>query len=65
MVKRSFSKRVVKKIKRVLRLDEAKNMIEKEFSDIRDNKIKFRFDFNPHPANEPTIKWQRQYGENE
>ena len=46
-------------------MDEMNNIIEKEFTDSRNNKVKFRFDFNPHPISEPTIKWQREYGENE
>lgn len=64
MAKRSFSKRVVRKIKRVLKPDEAQNIIETEFSDSHNNKIRFRVDFNPHPIDEPTFRWQRDYGEN-
>lgn len=64
MAKRSFSRRVVRKIKRILKPDEAKNIIEKEFEDSHNNKIKFRFDFNPHSTEEPTIKWQRNHGDN-
>ena len=65
MARKSFSRRVVRKIKRTLKVDELQNVIEKEFTDSRGNKVRLRFDFNPHPIDEPTIKWQRQYGDNE
>jgi len=58
-----FSQRVVRKIKKVLSPDETRDVIEKEFVDSRNNTIKFRFDFRPHPITEPTIKWQRKYGD--
>ena len=64
MAKRSFSKRVVRKIKRVLKPDELNDVIEKEFGDGQGNKTKLRFDFNPHPISEPTINIQYDYGDN-
>ena len=64
MARKSFSRKIVRKIRKVLHRDEAQDMIEKEFSDSHNNKIKFRFNFSPHPINEPTIKWQRDYGDN-
>lgn len=64
MAKRSFSKRVVQKIKRILKSSEINNIIEKEFGDDKGNKTKIRFDFNPHPINKPTIELQYDYGDN-
>ena len=63
MAKR-FNKRVTRNTKTKLRPDEVKSWIEKDFIDSRGNKIKIRFDFNPHPISEPTFKWQRDYGDN-
>jgi hypothetical protein len=62
---RKFSKRITRRIKKIIKENEARNIIEKEFTDNRGNKVRLRFDFNPHPIDEPTIKWQRQYGDNE
>lgn len=64
MARKSFSRRVVRKIKRTLKVDELQNVIEKEFTDSRGNKMKFRFDFNPHSPKEPTIEGGFNYGEN-
>jgi len=60
---RVFSKKTKKKTTKKITEKELQNIIEKEFSDNQQNKIKFRFDFNPHSPDEPTIKWQRKYGE--
>ena len=62
---KSFRKRIVKKIKRVLRRDEAKNIIEKEFTDSKGNKSKIIIDFNPHSIKEPTIQGGYDYGDKE
>ena len=62
MAKR-FSKRVVRKIKKILKPDETRDVIEKEFMDSHGNNVKFIFDFNPHTINKPTIEWQRKYGD--
>lgn len=63
MAKR-FSKRVTRKTQRKVKPEEVNNIIEKDFIDSRGNKIKIKFDFNPHPISEPTFKWQRDYGDN-
>lgn len=47
MSKRSFSRRVVRKIKRTLRLDEAQEIIRKEFSDDKGNKSTIIYDVKP------------------
>ena len=63
MARKSFRKRVVRKIKRILRMDEAQNVIEREFGDNQGNKTKIRFDFNPHSPKDPTIELQYDYGD--
>ena len=60
---RKFTRTVTKKTKTKLKPSEIQDLIEKEFVDSKGNKMKFRFDFRPHPINEPTIQWQRDYGE--
>ena len=62
MARRSFSKRVTRKIKKTLKPNEAQNIIEREFTDSHDNKHRFRMDFNPHSPSEPTIEWKVNYG---
>ena len=64
MARKSFRKRVINRIRRTLRMDEADNIIEKEFTDSRGNKSKLRFDFNPHSPKEPTIETYIDYGDN-
>ena len=64
MARRSFSKRIVRKIKRMLKPDEAKNIIEREFTDSHGNKSRLILDFNPHKPSEPTIQGGYNYGEN-
>ena len=64
-MKKVFSRKTKKKTQVKLTPREAETVLEKEFIDVKGNKIKFRFDFNPHPIDEPTIKWQRQYGDTE
>ena len=64
MAKR-FSRKVTKKKIFKLTPKQAENIIEKEFSDSRGNKIRFRFDNNPHKIDEPTIEWKRKYSEEE
>ena len=63
MVRKSFRKRVIKKIKRTLQMNEMQNIIEKEFTDSKGNKSKLRFDFNPHSPKEPTIQLDYKYGD--
>ena len=65
MARRSFSKRVTRKLKRIIKQNELQNIIEREFIDSHNNKVQLKFDFNPHNFNEPTFRWQRQYGDNE
>jgi len=60
---KNFSRKVIRKIKKILKPDEIQNVIEKEFSDSRGNKLKFRFDFNPHSPNKPTIQGGFKYGD--
>ena len=62
--KKSFSKRVTRKIKRVLKENEARNIIQKEFLDSQGNKSKLILDFNPHSPKEPTVQGGFNYGEN-
>ena len=40
---------------------EANSILQKEFSDIKGNKIQININFAPHPINEPTFTWQRKY----
>ena len=61
--RKSFTKRVVRRIKRTLSPDEAQNVIEKEFESKKGDKLKFRFDFNPHSPKEPTIEGGFNYGD--
>lgn len=63
MSKRSFSKRVIRKIKRTLKLDEAQEIIRKEFTDSKGNKMNMSIDVKPQNPKEPTIEWNRQYKE--
>ena len=63
MARKSFSKRIVRKIKKRLTPDETQNIIEKEFTDSHNNKHKLRIDFNPHSQKEPTIETYIDYGE--
>ena len=58
---KKYSRKVTKK--RIFKLNprDAQDIIEKEFSDSRGNRIRFRHDFRPHPIDEPTIEWQRKY----
>lgn len=64
MARKSFSRKIVRKIRKVLHRDEAENIIEKEFGDNKGNKTRLRFDFNPHPINKPTIELEYDYGDN-
>jgi hypothetical protein len=62
MAKR-FSKRVVRKVKKILKPDETRDVIEKEFGDTRGNKTILQFDFRPHSINKPTVEIEYDYGE--
>lgn len=62
-MKRFFSRKTQKKTQIKLTPKESQNIIEKEFSDSKGNKLKFRFDFNPHPINDPTIQFDVKHGE--
>ena len=62
MAKR-FSRRITRKIKKILKENEARNIIEKEFTDSHGNKSKLILDFNPHATKEPTIQGGFNYGE--
>ena len=50
-----------KKTKIKISLKEANAILQKEFSDIKGNKIQININFAPHPINEPTFTWQRKY----
>ena len=63
MSRKSFSRRVVRKIKRTLKLDEAQEIIRKEFTDSKGNKMNMSIDVKPQKPKEPTIEWNRQYKE--
>lgn len=58
MARKSFSRRVVRKIKRTLRLDEAQEIIKREFSDGNGNKSTVIYDVKPQKWNSPTIEVQ-------
>ena len=58
-----ITRRKSKKTKVRLQPNEARNVIEKEFADSRGNKVKLRVNLNPHSPKEPTVDWQRKYGE--
>ena len=60
---RRFTRQRTKRTRVRLRPDEAKNIIEQEFTDSRGNKARLRLDFNPHSPKEPTMDWKRKYGE--
>ena len=56
--KRSFSKRVVRRIKRMLSPKDAEEIIRQEFEDSRGNKSRVIYDVRPHSPNKPTIEMQ-------
>ena len=56
MARKSFSRRVVRKIKRTLKLDEAQEILRKEFSDDKGNKSTIIYDVKPQKWNAPTIE---------
>lgn len=58
---RRFSKRTTRKKTYKLSPKNAEEIIRQEFTDSRGNKVKFKFDFRPHPIDEPTAEWQRKY----
>lgn len=64
MARKSFSRRVVRKIKRTLKLDEAQEIIRQEFTDSRKNKHIFIMDVKPHNPSKPTIEGSVEYKDN-
>lgn len=50
-----------KKTKIKISPKEANKILEQEFADIKGNKVQININFAPHPINEPTFAWQRQY----
>ena len=51
-----YSKRTTKRTTKKLTYFEARDIIVNEFTDSRGNKVVYRFDFNPHSIDEPTIQ---------
>lgn len=61
MARKSFSRRVVRKIKRTLRLDEAQEIMRKEFIDSHGNKHVNIIEFKPQSPLKPDFKQTVEY----
>lgn len=65
MAKRSFSRRVYRKIKKLLSPKNAEDIIKREFEDSRGNKHELNFNFRPHSPNDGgDIRLKYNQGEN-
>ena len=63
MARKSFTKRVFRRIKRIISPKDAEEIIKKEFSDSHGNQMNMSIDVKPQSPNKPTIEWNRNYNE--